>query len=191
MAVTMDNKVEWTTAEPLMGGLLQAERLQYTRKPALLRFKTDAFMQELITLMQTSPGQLSELIAHPESFRAPPTGESDDWQAPPTDVLKLYQPTHGFFYLVAASLVCHQPGLPDRVVNTSKKERVAFVLRRISPDGAEMAWVTDPHKEPAQSKSWLALTPDSSGDFKLLASNEELLPMYPLNFTENGRRRRL
>jgi hypothetical protein len=191
MAVMMDNKVEWTTAEPLMGSLLEAERLQHIRKPVLLRFKSDAFMQELISLLQTNPDQLSGLIARPESFRAPPTGESDDWQAPPTEMLKLYQPTHGFFYLVAASLVCHAPGLPDRTVNTSKKEKVAFVLRRLSPDGAEMAWVSDPNKEPAQSKSWLALAPDSSGDFTMLASNEELLPMYPLNFTENGRKRRL
>jgi hypothetical protein len=191
MAVMMDNKVEWTTAEPLVGTLLQAERLQHIRKPALLRFKTDAFMQQLIGLLQSNPSQLAELIAQPESFRAPPTGESEDWQAPPTDVLKLYQPTHGFFYLVAASLVCHEPGLPDRVINTSKKEKVAFVLRRLSPDGAEMAWVSDPGGEPVQSKSWLVLAPDDAGDFKTLAPNEELLPMYPLNFSENGHKRRL
>jgi hypothetical protein len=194
MAITIgkaERTVEWTTAAPLLSSFLQDEQIQQVRKPALLRFKTDSFMQDLVQLLQTDPRQLAGLIARPESFRAPPTGEADDWQAPPPETLKLYQPVHGFFYLIAASLVCHMPGLPDRVVNTTKKEKVSFVLRRIGVDGTEMAWVSDPSKDPPHNKNWVALAPDSFGDFKAVAKNEELLPMLPLNFTDNGRKRRL
>jgi hypothetical protein len=191
MAIATRSMVEWTTAAPLLTTFLQNEQMQQMRKPALLRFKTDSFMQDLAQLLQTDPQQLAGLIARPESFRAPPTGEPDDWQAPPPDVLKLYQPIHGFFYLVAASLVCHMPGLPDRVVNTTKKERVSFVLRRIGPDGGEMAWVTDPTKDPPGNKNWVALAPDPFGEFSTIAQNEALFPLLPLNFTDNGRRRRL
>lgn len=191
MAITIDNAertVEWTTAAPLLSTFLQDEQIQQVHKPVLLRFKTDSFMQDLVQLLQTDPRQLSGLIARPESFRAPPTGEPDDWQAPPPRTLKLYQPVHGFFYLIAASLVCHMPGLPDRIVNTTKKEKVSFVLRRIGVDGTEMAWVSDPSKDPPHNKNWVALRPDSFGDFKALAENEELLPMLPLNFTDNERK---
>ena len=186
-----ERAVEWTTAAPLLSTFLQNEQFQQVRKPVLLRFKTDSFMQDLVQLLQTDPRQLADLIARPESFRAPPTGEADDWQAPPPELLKLYQPVHGFFYLIAASLVCHMPGLPDRVVNTSKKEKVSFVLRRIGSDGAEMAWISDPAKDPPGNKNWVALVPDPFGQFTTLAKNEELLPMFPLNFTDNGRKRRL
>jgi hypothetical protein len=194
MAITIDHAertVEWTTAAPLLSTFLQDEQIQQVRKPVLLRFKTDSFMQDLVQLLQTDPRQLPNLIARPESFRAPPTGEADDWQAPPPEMLKLYQPAHGFFYLIAASLVCHMPGLPDRVVNTTKKEKVSFILRRIGVDGTEMAWVSDPSKDPPLNKNWVAVAPDSFGDFKVVAKNEELLPMLPLNFTDNGRKKRL
>src|SRR5947209_6588345 len=191
MAIMIENQVEWTTASPLLSTFLQNEHIQQIRKPVLLCFKNDSFMQDLIQLLRTEPKQLANLIARPESFRAPPTGEPEDWQAPPPEMLKLYQPIHGFFYLIAASLVCHVPGLPDRLVNTSKKEKVSFVLRRIGPDGSEMAWVSDPTKDTPQNKSWVTLSPDSLGEFKTVAKNEELLPMFPLSFTDNGRKRRL
>jgi len=191
MVIMVEKNVEWTTAAPLLSSFIQSENISQMRRPVLLRFKSDSFMEDLINLLQTNPKQLAGLIARPESFRAPPTGEPPDWQAPPPEMLKLYQPIHGFFYLIVASLVCHAPGLPDRVVNTAQSEKVSFVLRRIAPDGAEMAWVNDPTKDPPQSKAWVALSPDSIGEFKSVASNEELLPMFPLNFTDNGRKRRL
>ncbi len=78
MAITIDKAertVEWTTAAPLLSTFLQNEQIQQVRKPALLRFKTDSFMHDLVQLLQTDPRQLAGLIARPESFRAPPTGE--------------------------------------------------------------------------------------------------------------------
>lgn len=47
--------------------------------------------------------------------------------------LKLYQPAHQRFYLVAASLVCRSIGLPDRYVDMAKQQKVEFVIRRLLP----------------------------------------------------------
>lgn len=140
-------------------------------------------MEDLITLLQTNPGGLQQQIAVPESFQAPPVGASPDWQPPVPAQLKLYQPIHGFFYLVAASLVCHVPGLPDRVVDATRSEKIGFVLRRLTSDNGELAWVTDA----AGGKSWQPL----AGDGSSMMDGEEILPMFPLNFVLNGRNRRL
>ena len=192
MAIATENKqvVEWTTAAPLVNTFLQGKDISTTWKPALLCFKSDSFMDDLTEMLHTNPLQIAERIARPESFRAPPTGEDELWQAPPPDVLKLYQPIHGFFYLIAASLVCHAPGFPDRVV-IPQREKVSFVLRRIGPDGAEMAWVNDPSQDSTHAMTWRSLASDATNDFKSIARNEELLPLFPLNFTDNGRKRRL
>ena len=80
------------------------------QRPAILRFTNDQFMEELI----------AELGAHPEALRARSvTGSKPSYRerapgedSPTTDHLKLYQPAHGHFYLVASSLVCRLPGLP-------------------------------------------------------------------------------
>ena len=65
--------------------------------------------------------------------------------------LKLYQPAHGRFYLVAAHLCCRRYGFPDRGLTAT--ESVGFVLRRVERTGsapvdpadpatyAELAWV--------------------------------------------------
>ncbi len=146
--------------------------------------------QRLQTVLPDVPPDLSDLVARPESFREPPTGAPPNWQPEETQ-LKLYQPVHGHFYLIAASLVCRIAGMPDRFVNTAQGEKASFVLRRITlgqgNEHIEMAWVNDPQ----QGKGWLALTPDVTGEFKTVAKFEELLPMFPVNFTENERRRRL
>ena len=44
---------------------------------------------------------------------------------------KLYQPAHQRYYLVSSSLVCRQPGLPDRWVDPGRQEQVSFVIRRL------------------------------------------------------------
>jgi hypothetical protein len=189
-------QVQWTTASPLWRTLPQdpARRQQQMQSPALLRFASDTFMEDLAQRLQTVRPDvhpdLSDLVARPESFREPPTGAPPNWQ-PEATQLKLYQPVHGHFYLIAASLVCRIVGMPDRFVNTAQGEKASFVLRRImlgrDNKKIEMAWVNDP----VQGKGWLSLTSDPTGEYKTLANFEELLPMFPVNFTENDRRRRL
>jgi hypothetical protein len=177
-------QVQWVTASPLWKNFTPSPAQM--QRPALLRFASDTFMEDLTALVQSQPEKLVDFIARAESFRARLAGESTNAPPPPPQ-LKFYQPAHGHFNLVAASLVCRLTGMPDRSVNTAKAERVGFVMRRLNAAGHEMAWVNDP----VQDKGWQTLTPDNDGDFVKLAPHEELLPMFPVNFTESNRRRRL
>lgn len=122
--------------------------------------------------------------------------------------LKLYQPAHQRYYLVAATLACELAGLPDRGVDAGKHERVAFVLRRLLPkagladkpddplptydpvveQGAdpasrrfeEYAFVAEPHPH------WKRLSDPGAA-----LAEEERLPLFPAAFTEARRKRRI
>lgn len=102
--------------------------------------------------------------------------------------LKLYQPAHLRYYLVAACLVCRVPGLPDHVPNRGREETVGFVVRRLfQKEGSglmeEYAFVTTP-----RGSGWRKVTDAAS----TLAEGEERLPLFPSSFDEpDGRRRRL
>jgi hypothetical protein len=173
--------VQWVAPTPLWAGA-GGERMQ---TPALLRFASDSFMEELVGLLRSRPEEIETLLARPESFRARPVGAAASWKPTPSG-LKLYQPAHGHFYLVAASLVCRLTGLPDRVVDPGAGERVGFVLRRLDAGGDEMAWVDDP----VAGKGWL---PVQAGRERAVLAFEELLPLFPVGYVEptTGRRRRL
>jgi hypothetical protein len=180
-AVETAHVVQWTTASPLWGGAqLDPVRMQ---RPALLRFASDEFMEEMMAALAQSPPPLSGLVARPESFRDRPPGAPAAWSGAPQR-LKLYQPVHGHFYLVAANLVCRHIGLPDKIVHTAEKESAFFVMRRLNAQGREMAWVEDAQGK----KSWQTLTPAQA---QTLAAGEQRLPMFPMNYTESGRKRRL
>jgi hypothetical protein len=102
--------------------------------------------------------------------------------------LKLYQPAHLRYYLVAACLVCRVPGLPDHVPDRGREESVGFVVRRLfQREGSnlteEYAFVTTP-----RGRGWQRVTDAAS----TLAEDEERLPLFPAAFDEmDGRRRRL
>jgi hypothetical protein len=102
--------------------------------------------------------------------------------------LKLYQPAHLRYYLVAGCLVCRVPGLPDHAPDPGREESVGFVVRRlIRREGNgltdEYAFVTTP-----RGRGWQKLT----GAASTLAEGEERLPLFPAAFDEpDGRRRRL
>jgi len=163
------------------------------KEPALLRFSGDAFMDDLLRLLGADPGSLAGHVARRESWE----GERAGWvdaatlagEAPP----HLFQPAHGRFYLVAASLVCQGTGLPDRTVDPAE-EKVAFVVRRLAPHQAggavdpanpstwrEHAWIGD-RKEGA----WAPLD-----DPEVPLAGEERLPLFSLAFASEGRRHRL
>ncbi len=177
----VEHPIQWVTASPLWSRATNGPDPSPLRRPALLRLTSDSFMTDLQTRLSTDPASLFELEAKPESFRARPLGETDAWTPPPPTQLKLYQPFHGHFNLIAASLVCGLPGLPDRVIDRARQETASFVLRRLS-NGSELAWVNDP----AQGKGWRVQT-----DGSLLDPFEERLPLFPVNYLVNGRKRRL
>lgn len=103
-------------------------------------------------------------------------------------VLKLYQPAHQRFYLVAADLVCQTAGFPRHAIGTGGREQVAFVLRRLLPtttskgEAVEHAFVKNARGMP----EWKAVGTDT------VSAGEERLPLFPLNFADDlGHPRRL
>jgi hypothetical protein len=178
--------VQWVTASPLWSSALDVAdehgRGKAMQKPALLRFERDSFMDDVGQLLAREPAQLQDHVAAPVTYRLPAPGET----APPKPPeLKLYQAVHGHFYLVAATLVCRLPGLPEHDVNVAAKEEVRFVLRRLDADGKrEWAWVVDPGAK--GGKSWRLVADRARVD-----DSEELLPMFPLRYTLDDRLRRL
>ena len=167
------HEIRWLAPQPLWGPPPEALN-GATGRPAILRFATDAFMEELLALTATRPEQLAAWLARPETWREPMPAPDTAGLAPleppsaararltriargrtppiampvplpPAAPLKLYQPAHGRFYLVTACLVCQLPGLPDRAVDGGKQEQVRFVLRRlVPPDGAATCDPDDP-----------------------------------------------
>lgn len=181
--------VQWVTASPLWSDTLtiseDASREATMQKPALLRFERDSFMADVAKQLETDPASLKGNIAKPVTYRLPSPGESEP---PAPTELKLYQAVHGHFYLVAATLACRLPGLPEHQVVTAAKETVRFVVRRVDPADptAEWAWVDDPTA--AKGKSWKPL--DASGA-RAVAEDEDLLPLFPVRYPSDGRTRTL
>ncbi len=178
--LTKPPPIQWVTASPLWPAA--SAHPPVMQSPALLRFKGDSFMEDLIALLQKTPQKLTDQAAQAESFRVRPVGADATWEAAPKGTpLKLFQPVHGNFYLVAANLVCRQAGLPDHTVNVGRGEKVQFVLRLL--DGTtESAWVT----RDDGTKAW---RPVSSA--QAVADKEDLLPLFPVRFPDGGRSRSL
>lgn len=114
---------------------------------------------------------------------------------------KLYQPSHNRYYLVATSLVCRQPGLPDRVVDAGKQEQVSFVIRRlVHPDTNNDHSVCDSENwsefheyafvNSSEGYVWRNISPDTEYDVGDLIPDEERLPLFSINYTEGEKRKR-
>lgn len=152
------------------------------RAPTLLRFAGDDFAEQYQGVLETEPKAIRGFVARPETWRKPSAGL--DGPAVPGP-LRLYQPVHGRFYLVAASLACRVPGLPEHTVDVARGETVAFVLRRVTTvrhaDGSETetgewAWV----RRADGSAGWV-----QAGALEL-ARDEEQIPMFASTFAGTG-----
>ncbi len=116
-------------------------------------------------------------------------GGDGDGDGGDEEMLKLYQPAHQRYYLVAASLVCRQRGLPDRRVDAGRRETVSFVVRRRTAEegsakSREQAFIVTP-----AGAHWQTLNDDQR-----LApqAGEERLALSPVSFPcPRGGRRRL
>ena len=183
----------WASPRPLWRGATQSVR------PQLLRFASDDFMERALHLLDTDPARIADLVARPETWRDPPAAMDPSADAarhvplptamkanrrqrflgrvpspipPPTAPLKLWQPAHQRHYLVAGSLACALPGLPEHQL-AGGQERVGFVLRRLI-NTAEHAWISD-----EAGGRWQRVDEG-------LAPAEELLPLFPLRHSEAG-----
>jgi hypothetical protein len=191
----MKHDIEWVTAPPLWD-LAQADpagRPRF-RQPALLRFDSDSFMDELIPLMATGAPELADRVAKPETWEKPAAGWVSAPDASLATTLNLFQPVHGRFYIGAASLVCRRVGLPMRRVNAAEGERTSMLMRRLVPRAStpvdpnnadsfvEQAWVGD-----RKAGVWAPVS--SSG---IPVAGEERLPLFPLMTSiEPGRTRQV
>jgi hypothetical protein len=182
----------WLTAAPLWDLSLQdgGASSDRFRAPAILRFKGDSFMDQAAQVLSTNPGALAQFAVRAETWRKELAG----WDpVSPAENPTLYHPIHNRFYLVAASLVCRQAGLPDRKVDAAERDQVYFVLRRLAPrpgypfdpaDPAqriELGWHGD-----AQNGRWVRLTDPTQAD-----PHEERLALFPIPFQAGTQPRRL
>jgi hypothetical protein len=123
-------------------------------QPLLLCFKSDDFMDAFFAAAghTTSAGLQKHVAA---------TGD-------PGVPLKLFQPIHGRYYMICASLCCRISGFPDREPRLAEGERVSFVIRRLL-NNEEYGWVAE-----EEEKGWHRVQ-NSSGT---LLSNEERVPLF-------------
>lgn len=117
--------------------------------------------------------------------------------------LKLYQPAHQRYYLIASSLVCGRAGLPDKTINQGRRESVSFVIRRMFPPGPLNINVNLPEFNPntweeyafvstAAGNVWQRIPGSGLLNGGVLIGSEDQLPLFPLSFVEdNGHKRRM
>ncbi len=159
-----NHSIIWTQPAPLWSEVPAqpegAAREDFSR-PAILRFATDDFMDDFLSVLATDPQRLGEYRAVRETWRGklespalekparkfalpfqrlgaarrrqPKAGTAPEplSDAKPLPVLKLYQPAHMRHYLVTCCLVCQRPGLPDRHIEPTSEERVSYLIRRL------------------------------------------------------------
>jgi hypothetical protein len=206
MVIADAHDLLWLTASPLWKAL-RADPAQYTR-PAILRFETDDFMEELFRLVAARPTRelpspVAAKIAVWRRFSERPDGAAADWatKKPPNAVLKLFQPVHGHFHLVVASLVCDAVGRPD---HSAPPAQVGFVMRRLSAAGdRELGWapMTDEQKRASAALTGEQQLGDESGHVwkpvpagaeKTALADEVILPAFAVPFSdEKGHPRKL
>src|SRR5687768_10180194 len=74
--------VLWTSPTPLWGRFGDsvggpAFRAEDQARPAILRFASDEFMEQLLAMLAADPRQLGRVIARPETWRTP-AGDTPD-----------------------------------------------------------------------------------------------------------------
>jgi len=216
----MSTQIQWLAPPPLWQELSSASDTTQFRSPAILRFATDTFMQDLQNVLQNTPQTLRNYVAQGENWRNPGAGLGYVGPTPALP-LKLYQPTHQRFYLVASSLTCRMPGLPDHTVNKAAGESVVFVVRQLRPNAGytvadcavdnpvtctEFAWIpagagatTASSTAAATSSSTTASTQNASNNQAgwmqasgpNLVAGEEQIPLSLTQTGSNGSSRRI
>jgi hypothetical protein len=216
----MDHPVEWLAPAPLWDAALADDGTRRFREPALLRYASDGFFDELTgdlaAAAPATPGTgapaapdlvdlvglaglagLSGRVARPETWDRPAAGWAPAGDPSLDADLKLYQPVHKRYYLVAASLVCRRSGLPQRKVAAAAGESASLLVRRLVPRSgvaganldprdpstyAEHAWVGD-----RSAGRWQPAPADGAP-----LTGEERLGLFSLPFRDAaGRNRRL
>jgi hypothetical protein len=135
-------------------------------RPRLLRFDTDRFVDAFLAVVKQSAMSAGTALGA-LVLKVPQDGTP----------LRLYQPAHGVFHLVCASLCCRQAGFPDRTFQRAKGDRVVFVIRKLAQDGSEWGWTG-----PSGQKTWAPISQPASS----VAPDEDRLPLMNVD-TQDGR----
>jgi hypothetical protein len=101
--------------------------------------------------------------------------------------LKLYQPVHQRFYLVATCLVCRVLGLPDRTIDAGAQERATFVLRLLQPHDAKKI---NPHPRDCNEFALVKGEWHAVGDPGNFVQGEEQRSLSPAVYVQDDQRRR-
>ncbi len=119
------------------------------------------------------------------AVRAPERGEAP---------LKLFQSTHKRHYLVSASLISTEAGLPDCTPDIRRREKVGFVVRRLlPPPGAEAGevalaqWDEYAFVAAAQGGRWHRVGAHGAATTEVVVPAEERLPLFPVGFSNSCR----
>ncbi len=101
--------------------------------------------------------------------------------------LKLYQAGQKRHYLVSASLISEEPGLPDCVPELLQQEKASFVVRRLLPpddnqNAALNQWDEYAFVPGAKQNTWRRIGKHNSSATRTVINNEEQLPMFPVSF---------
>ncbi len=215
IALTLQHPLTWAAPRPLWQGATGPGLA-----PVILRFASDAFMEQLLAVLAHDPARLAAYVARPETWRVPMGSPADATDhvplpgpmkaarraarraaappepappepAPPTPApLKLYQPAHQRYYIACATLACGIPGLPDRAL-AGGNEQVGMVIRRLLP--------ARPGDTQASNVEF-AFVSDADGSRwqrvsdssseAVLAPGEERLAVFPLAHLDSGGKRR-
>jgi len=180
----MSTQIQWLTPSPLWTELSANADLTPFRRPAILRFTTDDFVPELQGVLQQTPQSLRGYVAQGENWQAPAAGLDDAGSGLP---LKLYQPAQARFYIVASSLTCRQPGLPDHSINRTQGENAVFVVRQLRPNPGFSAADCAVY-DPAKCTEYAWMPGDQPGWTKVsgagLATGEEQIPLSPMQASQ-------
>jgi hypothetical protein len=72
------HSILWTSPAPLWGRFGAADfSAADQERPAILRFATDEFMEQLLAMLAADPRRLGDVIARPETWRSPATDPPD------------------------------------------------------------------------------------------------------------------
>lgn len=186
--MTMPLFSQWRAPEPLWEQALEDEGLERLSEPAILRFTDPTFMAQLIERLAEKAPKLDSMVVRPESRFKEATGWTGlaDRRAE-RKPLKLYQPVHSRYYLVAASLVERRPGFPSLPVEPEGADQFSFVLRRLIPlpgrkgpgELLEYGWHL------GRYPGWAPAAPDQA------LEQEERLPLFPIPYGPETAQRHL
>lgn len=103
-------------------------------------------------------------------------------------VLKLYQPVHQRYYMIATCLVCRMLGLPDRKIDAGAQEKASFVMRMLQPRAGADKIAPDPRdcdELALVNKQWQVVNNPET-----LVDGEEKHALSPAAYIEDDSRRR-